>query len=69
MSNLDKFEGKRILITQIKSVINSDKKQKANIKGLGLRGISSTFETICTKDILGMLNKISHLISIKELKK
>lgn len=67
MSNLDKFKDKKILITQIKSTINSDKKQKGTIRGLGLRGIGNTFETKCTSDILGMINKVAHLIKVEEL--
>ena len=69
MSNLDRFKDKKILITQIKSTINLDKKQIGTIKGLGLRRIGDTFETKCSSDILGMLNKVAHLIKVEELKK
>jgi len=69
MSNLDKFKDKKVLITQIKSIINSDKKQKATIKGLGLRRIGDTFETKCTNEILGMMKKVEHLIKVEELNK
>jgi len=69
MSNLDQFKDKKILITQTKSTINSDQKQRGTIKGLGLRRIGDTFEIKCSSDILGMLNKVAHLIKVEELKK
>lgn len=65
MSNLNEFKDQVILITQIKSVINSDKKQRATIRGLGLRRIGDTFEIECSSDILGMINKVAHLIKVE----
>ena len=64
---LPKFEeikDKNILVEQTKSVITTTKKQRASLRGLGLRTIGSTFECKCTQSIYGMLVKTAHLIKV-----
>jgi large subunit ribosomal protein L30 len=55
-----------IKITQIKSRIGSSKRQKRTLDALGLRKISSTVELEATPQIIGMVNKVRHLVNIEE---
>ena len=56
---------KKIRITQVKSVIDRPKKQKATMIALGLRKMNQTVEKEATPQILGMVAKVSHLISVE----
>jgi large subunit ribosomal protein L30 len=58
------FSGKKITITQVKSDNKLVKRQKSTLIGLGLRGINSTSELIGSKEVLGMINKVSHLVKL-----
>jgi len=55
-----------IKLTQIKSVIDRPKRQKATMVALGLTKINKTVEKEATPQILGMVRKISHLIKVEE---
>jgi len=55
-----------IRITQIKSRIGSSKRQKRTLDALGLRKISNTVELEATPQIIGMVNKVRHLVIIEE---
>jgi len=57
----------RIKITQVKSIIDRPKRQKLTMKTLGLRKINSSVEHEATPQILGMVNKVQHLIKVEEL--
>jgi large subunit ribosomal protein L30 len=58
--------GKTITVTLKKSTITCTEKQKANVRGLGLRktGTSKTLEN--TPAVRGMIKKVIHLLDIKE---
>ena len=56
----------KVKITQVKSVIDRSKKQKATIKALGLRKINQTVEREATPQIMGMVAKVSHLVKVEE---
>lgn len=56
----------KVKITQIKSVIDRPKKQKATIKALGLNRVNQTVERENTPVILGMVKAVSHLVKIEE---
>lgn len=56
----------KIKITQIKSRIGSSKRQKRTLDALGLRKISNTVELEATPQIIGMINKVRHLVNIEE---
>lgn len=60
-------ETKKIKITQTKSIINRHNKQKNTIKALGLRKINHSVVHIATPQILGMVNKVKHLVNTEEL--
>ena len=57
---------KTITVKLKKSTIGTNKKVKANVRGLGLRktGTSSTLEN--TPAVRGMIKKIIHLLDIVE---
>ena len=57
---------KEITVTLKKSTISCNQKQKATVKGLGLRktGSSKTLEN--TPAVRGMIKKVIHLLDIKE---
>ena len=55
----------KIKITQVKSTINRTKKQKLTLLALGLRKIGMTVEHDRTPNILGMVKKVSHLITVE----
>ena len=55
-----------IKITQVKSVIDRPKKQKDTMKALGLRKINASVVKESTPQILGMVNKVSHLVKVEE---
>ena len=55
----------KVKITQIKSVIDRPKNQKATIKALGLRKINHTVEKVDNPQLRGMINKVSHLVSVE----
>ena len=58
----------RIRITQVKSQIGRLKNQKRTLEALGLRKINQTVEHEASATIIGMVNKVKHLISIEEIK-
>lgn len=57
----------KVAITQVKSTISQTSRQKKTILALGLGKINRTVEKILTPQIRGMINKINHLVEIKEL--
>ena len=57
---------KQIKITQIKSRIGYSKKAKATLDALGLRKMNAVVEHNATPQILGMVAKINHLITVVE---
>lgn len=57
----------KIKITQVKSIIDRPKKQKDTIKALGLRKMNHSVEKEGTPQILGMVRKVSHLVTVEEV--
>jgi len=57
----------KVQITQLKSVIKRPERQKRTIQALGLGKINRTVEVELTPQIAGMVNKVNHLVSVKEL--
>lgn len=57
----------KIRITQIKSRIGSTSRQKRTLDALGLRKTLSSVELDASPQILGMVNKVRHLLRIEEL--
>lgn len=57
----------KIKITQVKSLIDRPKSQKSTAYALGLRKMNQTVEHDASPQILGMVNKIKHLVKIEHL--
>jgi large subunit ribosomal protein L30 len=55
----------KVIITQTKSRIGSTKIQRANLDALGLHKIHQTVEHTDSKIILGMLEKVKHLVKFE----
>lgn len=58
----------KIKITQIKSKIGSTERQKKTLQALGLKKLNATVEVEATAQILGMVNKVNHLVTVEETK-
>ncbi len=58
---------KKIKVTQIRSGIGRPERQKQTLKALGLRKIRHTVEIEATPQILGMVAKVRHLVTVEEL--
>lgn len=58
---------KKVLITQKKSIIRRPVRQKLTIQALGLGRINRSVEKELTPQISGMINKVQHLVEVKEL--
>lgn len=56
----------KIKVTKTRSAINRPARQKATLVALGLRKIGQTVEHDATPNILGMVNKVKHLVSVVE---
>ncbi len=57
----------KIKIRYTKSKIGSTERQKRTLRALGLGKLNSTRELEATPQILGMVKKVSHLITVEEL--
>lgn len=57
----------KIKITQVKSGIDRPERQKRTLVALGLRKMHATVEVEGTPQILGMVNKVNHLIKVEEI--
>lgn len=58
---------KKIKITQVKSVIDRSERQKKTIVALGLKKINASVEVEATPQILGMVEKVNHLVKVEEV--
>ena len=56
----------KIKIKQVRSRIGRPKDQKRTLDALGLRKMNAVVEHNATSQILGMVKKISHLITVVE---
>ena len=59
---------KKIKITQIRSIIDRPKDQKATIAALGLSRPNRSVIKEENPQILGMIRKVSHLVKVEEFK-
>ncbi len=56
----------KIKVTKVKSAINRTQRQKRTLEALGLKKIGQVVEHDDTPNILGMVNKVKHLVSVEE---
>ena len=57
---------KRIKVTLVKSEIGYNRRQRATLRGLGLRRLHQTVEVVDHPASRGMINKVRHLVKVGE---
>ena len=57
----------KIRITLVKSPIDRPERQKDTLKALGLNKLNATKEVEATPQILGMVRKVEHMVSVEQL--
>jgi len=58
----------KIKITKVRSDIKRPENQKRILKALGLKKMGQSVVHEDTPNILGMINKVNHLVSVEETK-
>ena len=58
---------KRLKITQVRSSIDRPLRQKRSLQALGLRKMHQTVEHEGTPQILGIVEKVKHLVTVEEI--
>ena len=56
----------RVKVRWVKSMIGYNRKQRATLRGLGLRRLNQTVEREDTPCIRGMINAVTHLVVVVE---
>ena len=56
----------RIRIKQVRSAIGYEERQRATLRGLGVRRLHQVVEVEDTPAIRGMIEKVSHLVQVLE---
>lgn len=54
-------------ITQVKSGIDRPERQKRTLKALGITRMNRPIEVEGSLQIMGMINKVQHLIKVEEI--
>lgn len=57
----------KIRIKQIKSGIDRPERQKATLIALGIRKMNQVVEHEATPQVLGMVSKVSHLVTVEHI--
>ena len=57
---------KTVKVQQVKSVIGYTERQRATMRGLGLRKIRQVVELEDTAAVRGMIDKVNHLVVVLE---
>jgi len=58
---------RKLQITWVKSSIGYSRRQKGTVRALGLRRLGDKVEHADTAAIRGMIDKVSHLVEVKEI--
>lgn len=58
----------KLKITQVRSAIGRQKKQKLTIRALGIRRLHHTVVHNDTPQIRGMISKVKHLLEVEKMK-
>jgi large subunit ribosomal protein L30 len=57
----------KIIIKQVRSGIDRPERQKRTLKALGLRKMNHAIEKEATPQILGMVHKVQHLVTVEKV--
>ncbi len=66
MAKKKKSKEKILHLTLVKSPIGYSARQKATIRAIGFRRLHQTLEKVDTPSLRGMLDRVSHLVQVKE---
>ena len=55
----------KITVKLVKSPIGYDRRQRATLKGLGLRRMQHTVQVEDTPSVRGMIEKVKHLVEVE----
>ena len=55
----------RVRVTWVKSMIGSNQRQRATLRGLGLRRLNQTVELKHAPAVRGMIGKVAHLVRVE----
>ena len=58
----------KIKVKQVKSSIKRLQNQKRTLKALGLKKIGQVVEHEDTPNVMGMIDRVKHLVSVEEVK-
>ncbi len=58
----------KIIITQVKSVIDRPERQKRTMLALGIKKLNKSVEHEATPQIIGMIKKVEHLVNVAQAK-
>jgi large subunit ribosomal protein L30 len=58
----------KVRITQVRSAINRPIRQKRTLLALGIKKLHHTREMEASPQVLGMINKVKHLLKVEEIK-
>lgn len=58
---------KRIKITQIRSGIGRPLRQKRTLQALGIKKMHHSVEKDATPQIMGMVEKVRHLVTVEDI--
>jgi large subunit ribosomal protein L30 len=55
-----------VRVTWVKSMIGYDQRQRATLRGLGLRRLNQTVELKDAPQVRGMISKVAHLVRVED---
>ena len=58
---------KKLKITQVRSIIGHPARQKRTMEALGLRRMNHSREVVATPQVMGMIEKVKHLLTVEEI--
>lgn len=61
---LEVYLNKKITVKQVRGGSKLNPRAKANLVGLGLRGIGSQSVLVATQPVIGMIRKVAQLVNI-----
>jgi large subunit ribosomal protein L30 len=59
-------KGKRVQIKWVKSSIGYNRRQRATLRGLGLRRLQQVVTLQDTESVRGMIHAVKHLVAVEE---
>ncbi len=56
----------RVRVRWVKSEIGYDRRQRATLRGLGLRRLHQSVELADSAEVRGMIRKVEHLVAVED---